>query len=63
MMHLTQTPVKTNYENNADVAHMPQIVSAIHLVGLAFFVPGQGLLRWAMVSNKYFSTAVRIQMD
>jgi len=41
----------------------PQLVSAIHLVGLTFFVLGQGLFSWAMASNKYFSTAVRIQMD
>jgi len=41
----------------------PQSTPAIHLVGLAFFVLGQGLFSWAMASNKYFSTAVRIQMD
>jgi len=41
----------------------PQSTPAIHLVGLAFFVLGQGLFSWAMASNKYFSTLVRIQMD
>jgi protein-S-isoprenylcysteine O-methyltransferase Ste14 len=41
----------------------PQLVPAIHLVGLTFFVLGQGLFSWAMASNKYFSTAVRIQLD
>jgi protein-S-isoprenylcysteine O-methyltransferase Ste14 len=41
----------------------PQSTPAIHLVGLAFFVLGQGLFSWAMASNKFFSTAVRIQMD
>jgi protein-S-isoprenylcysteine O-methyltransferase Ste14 len=41
----------------------PQLVSAIHLVGLTVFALGQGLFSWAMASNKYFSTAVRIQMD
>jgi len=41
----------------------PQLVPAIHLIGLTFFVLGQGLFSWAMASNKYFSTAVRIQMD
>jgi len=41
----------------------PQFVSAIHLMGLAFMVLGQGLFTWAMVSNKFFSTSVRIQMD
>ncbi len=41
----------------------PQIAPVIHLTGLTFFVLGQGLFSWAMASNKYFSTAVRIQMD
>ncbi len=40
-----------------------QMVPAIHLAGLAFFALGQGLFSWAMASNKYFSTAVRIQTD
>jgi protein-S-isoprenylcysteine O-methyltransferase Ste14 len=41
----------------------PQLVPTIHLIGLAFFALGQGLFSWAMASNKYFSTLVRIQMD
>jgi len=41
----------------------PQLVPAIHLVGLTCFVLGQALFSWAMVSNKYFSTVVRIQID
>lgn len=41
----------------------PQLVPAIHLIGLAFFALGQGLFSWAMASNEYFSTAVRIQTD
>ena len=41
----------------------PQLVAAAHLIGLAFFALGQGLFSWAMASNEYFSTAVRIQMD
>jgi protein-S-isoprenylcysteine O-methyltransferase Ste14 len=41
----------------------PRLVPAIHLVGLTSFVLGQGLFSWAMASNKYFSTCVRIQMD
>ncbi len=41
----------------------PQLIPAIHLAGLAFFGLGQGLFSWAMASNKYFSTLVRIQMD
>jgi protein-S-isoprenylcysteine O-methyltransferase Ste14 len=41
----------------------PQIAPGIHLTGLALFALGQGLFSWAMASNQYFSTAVRIQMD
>ena len=41
----------------------PQLPVAIHLVALIFMALGQGLFSWAMVSNKFFSTAVRIQMD
>jgi protein-S-isoprenylcysteine O-methyltransferase Ste14 len=41
----------------------PRCTPAVHLVGLAFFILGQALFSWAMVSNKYFSTLVRIQTD
>jgi len=41
----------------------PQLAVAIHLGGLALLVLGQGLFTWSMVSNKFFSTTVRIQMD
>jgi protein-S-isoprenylcysteine O-methyltransferase Ste14 len=41
----------------------PQLTLAVHLIGLAFLVLGQGLFTWSMVSNRFFSTAVRIQMD
>ena len=41
----------------------PELTLAVHLVGLASLALGQGLFTWAMVSNKFFSTAVRIQMD
>jgi protein-S-isoprenylcysteine O-methyltransferase Ste14 len=41
----------------------PDLDSAIHIAGLAFTTLGQLLFSWAMVSNKFFSTAVRIQMD
>jgi protein-S-isoprenylcysteine O-methyltransferase Ste14 len=41
----------------------PQLIPAIHLIGLASFALGQGLFSWAMASNEYFSTAVRIQME
>jgi protein-S-isoprenylcysteine O-methyltransferase Ste14 len=41
----------------------PQLALVIHLLGLVFIALGQGLFTWAMVSNKFFSTAVRIQAD
>jgi len=41
----------------------PQLAVAIHLIGLAFIALGQGLFSWAMASNTFFSTAVRIQID
>jgi protein-S-isoprenylcysteine O-methyltransferase Ste14 len=41
----------------------PQLALAVHLIGLAFIALGQGLFTWAMVSNKFFSTSVRIQID
>ncbi|HEY43298.1 MAG TPA: isoprenylcysteine carboxylmethyltransferase family protein [Anaerolineae bacterium] len=40
-----------------------QLAPSAHLIGLTFFALGQGLFSWAMASNKYFSTAVRIQVD
>jgi protein-S-isoprenylcysteine O-methyltransferase Ste14 len=44
-------------------AWSPPLGLAVHLLGLAVYVLGQGLFSWAMASNKYFSTLVRIQMD
>lgn len=41
----------------------PQLAVAVHLVGLIFWVLGQGLFSWSMVSNRFFSTLVRIQID
>jgi protein-S-isoprenylcysteine O-methyltransferase Ste14 len=41
----------------------PDLALAVHLVGLAFIVLGQGLFTWGMVSNKFFSTVVRIQEE
>ena len=41
----------------------PQLALTLHLVGLAFIALGQGLFTWGMVSNKFFSTAVRIQEE
>ena len=41
----------------------PQLALVVHLIGLAFISLGQGLFSWAMASNIFFSTAVRIQID
>ncbi|MGQ9479264.1 MAG: methyltransferase family protein [Thermoproteota archaeon] len=41
----------------------PQLGLTIHLLALVFWTLGQGLFSWAMASNKFFSGAVRIQMD
>ena len=41
----------------------PDMSPAMHVVGLALVALSQGLFTWAMVSNKFFSTAVRIQVD
>jgi protein-S-isoprenylcysteine O-methyltransferase Ste14 len=44
-------------------AWSPTLSVWVHLAGLAGMVLGQGLFTWAMVSNKFFSTCVRIQID
>ncbi len=41
----------------------PQVATWVHLVGLACVVLGNLLFTWAMASNPFFSTAVRIQWD
>jgi protein-S-isoprenylcysteine O-methyltransferase Ste14 len=41
----------------------PQLALTVHLIGLALLVLGQGLFTWSMVSNRFFSTSVRIQME
>ena len=40
-----------------------QVALAIQLVALAFVALGFGLVSWAMASNKFFSSVVRIQKD
>jgi protein-S-isoprenylcysteine O-methyltransferase Ste14 len=45
------------------VGWSPPLAVAIQVVGLIFFALAQGLFTWAMVSNKFFSTSVRIQAD
>lgn len=41
----------------------PDMSTALHLFGLAVFVSGNLLFTWAMASNPFFSTAVRIQSE
>ena len=41
----------------------PQPILAIQLVAMAFVVLGFALVSWAMASNKFFSSLVRIQKD
>ncbi|MDH5174368.1 MAG: isoprenylcysteine carboxylmethyltransferase family protein [Elusimicrobiota bacterium] len=41
----------------------PQPFLAIQLVALVFVALGFGLVSWAMASNKFFSSVVRIQKD
>jgi protein-S-isoprenylcysteine O-methyltransferase Ste14 len=41
----------------------PELALWIHIIGLIFFLLGNALVSWAMMSNVYFSTAVRIQYD
>ncbi len=41
----------------------PQVGTPVHVAGLVGLVMGQLLFTWSMVSNPFFSTAVRIQMD
>jgi protein-S-isoprenylcysteine O-methyltransferase Ste14 len=41
----------------------PPLGTAVHLFGLVLLVLGQLLFTWSMVSNPFFSTLVRIQVD
>jgi protein-S-isoprenylcysteine O-methyltransferase Ste14 len=41
----------------------PEVSIAWHIVGATVLVGGLGLAAWAMISNAFFSTAVRIQND
>lgn len=41
----------------------PQLALPIQFVALVFVLLGYGLVSWAMASNKFFSTFVRIQKD
>jgi len=37
--------------------------SEIHIIGLVFVLAGSMIFTWSMISNKFFSTMVRIQDD
>lgn len=41
----------------------PQLSLALHLAALVLVTLGQGLVSWAMVSNKFFSTTACVQVD
>ncbi len=41
----------------------PQVGTWVHLLGLAGVVLGNLLFTWAMASNRFFSTAVRLQWE
>jgi len=41
----------------------PPLNPSIQIIGLIFYALGMGLFTWSMVSNPFFSTSVRIQMD
>ncbi len=41
----------------------PRLPVGLHIAGLVLYVLGQGLFSWAMASNKFFATTVRIQVD
>jgi len=40
-----------------------ELAAWIHVIGLVIFVLGNAFVSWAMISNIYFSTAIRIQYD
>jgi protein-S-isoprenylcysteine O-methyltransferase Ste14 len=48
---------------DARLAWSPPVSNALALAGLVAFVLGFGLSTWAMASNRFFSTVVRIQVD
>ncbi len=48
---------------DARFAWTPQVPLRTHLIGGACFVAGYALFTWAMATNPFFSTIVRIQKD
>lgn len=41
----------------------PELPVTVHIAGMTFIALGNLLFTWAMVSNRFFSTAVRLQFD
>jgi len=41
----------------------PAIADWIHVCGLILLIMGQAVFSWSMISNHFFSTAVRLQFD
>jgi protein-S-isoprenylcysteine O-methyltransferase Ste14 len=41
----------------------PKLPLGLHLVGLVLLLVGQGIFSWAMASNLFFSTQVRLQYE
>jgi protein-S-isoprenylcysteine O-methyltransferase Ste14 len=41
----------------------PALPTVVHLVGLAWIAAGSGLSTWAIASNRFFATQVRIQTE
>ncbi len=41
----------------------PELSLGVHLAGLALLLLGQGLFTWAMASNRFFSTGVKVQAE
>jgi protein-S-isoprenylcysteine O-methyltransferase Ste14 len=41
----------------------PSVSFAVHLIGVLICIFGWSLTTWAMISNRFFSTAVRIQSE
>ncbi|MEW6651061.1 MAG: isoprenylcysteine carboxylmethyltransferase family protein, partial [Chloroflexota bacterium] len=41
----------------------PEFANSVHIAGAFLFAAGLGLFGWAMITNAYFSTIVRIQSE
>ena len=45
------------------LAWSPPVALGVHVVGFAMIVVGSGVILWAMLSNRFFSSTVRIQHE